>query len=227
MMILLYRDKDWLYEHYIDKHMTSREMGILCNVSHNTILVWLKKYNILRRVAVVEMLKSWDVNGHPTAGTFLTDEHKKKLSEAMEGKSSNRLGKKCSDETRVKMSESAKKKRLSLEHRKHISAAGAGIDYDDWDGFKSFESYCPKFNFKKKEEIRNRDNRVCQMPECGKSEILNGERLSVHHIDGDKMQGCDEKRWVLVALCRKCHNQKFNVEKDLMLMARLSGLLWC
>ena len=30
---------------------------------------------------------------------------------------------------------------------------------------------------------------------CGKSEILNGERLTVHHIDADKMQGCNGKNY--------------------------------
>ena len=31
-------------------------------------------------------------------------------------------------------------------------------------------------------------------------------RLSVHHLDNDKEQGCNGKKWKLVPLCIHCHN---------------------
>ena len=49
---------------------------------------------------------------------------------------------------------------------------------------------------------------MCQCVLCGKSEILNGLRLSVHHIDGDKMQGCDGKEWFLCGLCASCSTKE-------------------
>ena len=38
-------------------------------------------------------------------------------------------------------------------------------------------------------KIRNKDHRNCHI--CGTSEVFLGERLCVHHIDFNKMQGCD------------------------------------
>lgn len=90
----------------------------------------------------------------------------------------------------------------------------------NWQGGKSFEPYCHLFNEEKKEEIRNRDNRVCQL--CGKSEILNGQRMSVHHVDGDKMQGCG-KGWYLITLCRSCNSKPDTVEKEFLIV---SNLIW-
>jgi hypothetical protein len=62
--------------------------------------------------------------------------------------------------------------------------------------------YCPKFNEKLKEEIRNSFGRRCFL--CGASE--NGKRLSVHHVDFNKGQGCGQ-RWSLIPLCVPCHTK--------------------
>lgn len=79
-----------------------------------------------------------------------------------------------------------------------------------WQDGKSFEPYTPKFNNQLKEQIRERDNHICQ--ECGKhqSELIGRvKRLCVHHIDYDK-KNCDPKN--LISLCVKCHN-KTNAKK--------------
>lgn len=82
----------------------------------------------------------------------------------------------------------------------------------NWQGGKSFEPYCEKFNEKKKEEVREQYGRKCYI--CGKDEKDNitktGKiwKLSVHHIDEDKEQGCNGKQWKLVPLCLKHHNSK-------------------
>ena len=82
----------------------------------------------------------------------------------------------------------------------------------NWQGGKSFFPYCDKFNDRKREEIRNKYGRKCYI--CHKNEEENithtGKirKLSVHHIDADKGQGCNGKQWKLIPLCLKCHNNK-------------------
>ncbi len=151
-----------------------------------------------------------------------SDETRAKMSKAQKGKNHPMFGKKHSPETRQRMSESLKERWDSgefdtIDYKQKISDAmtrnwAAGV-YDDvdytgsnhpnWQGGKSFEPYCPKFNYSLKEMVRNEHGRVCAL--CEKSEIQNGKRLTVHHIDGNKMQGCDSP-WYLTVLCLGCHN---------------------
>lgn len=64
--------------------------------------------------------------------------------------------------------------------------------------------YCYKYDKNCREQNRKKYNWECFF--CGKTEIDNGERLSVHHIDYNKNQGCNETPdWKLVPLCKKCH----------------------
>ena len=89
---------------------------------------------------------------------------------------------------------------------------GIGKNNPNYNGGKSFEPYCEKFNERKKEEVREQYNRKCYI--CGKDEKENitktGKqyKLSVHHIDNDKEQGCNGKKWKLAPLCLHCHNSK-------------------
>ena len=87
---------------------------------------------------------------------------------------------------------------------------------------RSFLPYCHLFNKNKKEEVRNRWGRVCILTDLMRStlgsesglddfegyEIFNGRRNSVHHVRGDKMEGCNGKEMALVPL-----QGKFNVKK--------------
>ena len=91
------------------------------------------------------------------------------------------------------------------EVRAKISDALSGENNPSWQGGISFEPYCPKFNFDLKERVRNTYGRTCLS--CGKSEIFNNARLSIHHLDGDKLQGCKGKKWALIPLCISCHSQ--------------------
>ncbi len=69
-----------------------------------------------------------------------------------------------------------------------------------WKGGISFEPYDPKFNSKLKELIRFRDGYKCQ--KCGCPEIENGRKLSVHHIDGNKLNSFPTN---LISLCIRCN----------------------
>ena len=107
----------------------------------------------------------------------------------------------------------------------------AGEKNPNWRGGSSFGPYCPKFNQKLKEEIRNEFNRTCLI--CGKPEHECNKRLSIHHLDYDRDQGCNGKTWTLVPLCTRCHT-KTNYNRDywielinsLLYSKRFEVILW-
>jgi hypothetical protein len=72
-------------------------------------------------------------------------------------------------------------------------------------GGKSFEPYCYKWTEALRESIREEFGRKCYL--CPTTETENGVKLSVHHINFDKMAGCYGKRWNLVPLCKKHHTK--------------------
>ena len=107
-------------------------------------------------------------------------------------------------------------KHLSEDQKRKISEAQKGEKNHNWKGGYSFEPYCPKFTYKLKEKIRNKYDRKCFL--CNKNEKGNGNnngnrKLSVHHIDYNKNQGCDDHEWKLVPLCGNCHG-KINGNHD-------------
>ncbi|GAG86456.1 unnamed protein product, partial [marine sediment metagenome] len=71
-----------------------------------------------------------------------------------------------------------------------------------WRGGISREPYPWEFNNELKEQIRNRDNRLCQL--CAIPEVENLALLSIHHINYIK-EDIDEKN--LISLCRNCHGK--------------------
>ena len=110
------------------------------------------------------------------------------------------------------MSLALKGHKVSLKTRKKMSKSGKGKhkceNNGNWQGGKSFEPYDTKFNNTYKEFIRKRDNYTCQL--CGKTQKENRVKLSVHHIDYDKMntQPSNNK-----SLCRSC-NAKVNTDRE-------------
>ena len=113
-----------------------------------------------------------------------------------------------SDETRKKMSIANKGKKRPEEFRRKYRGKGN----PSWKGGVSYNPYCPAFNENIKEYIRDKYDRRCFL--CNKLEkdnITSTERqhkLSVHHVDMNKQQGCNEHEWKLVPLCMQCHNSK-------------------
>lgn len=134
-------------------------------------------------------------------GKKLTDEHKRKLSKVRKGKPAHNKGKKVTDEA-----------------RKHMSAAQMGIPYNTWESYPRDKKYCPKFNNACRESNREKYGRRCFI--CNKTEKTNRQKLSVHHVDMDKAQGC-ESNWMLVPLCKSCHSKAHNEE----LITRLGYLI--
>ena len=134
-------------------------------------------------------------------GRTLSETHKRRISEAGKGRVPT-------DATRQKLSEWQKGKTFSDQHRQHLSAAQQHIIYDEWETFACEKKYCPKFDEACRESCRAKYGYRCFM--CGKKQADNKtktgkvRKLSVHHVDMDKAQGC-ESNWKLVPLCMKCH----------------------
>lgn len=89
------------------------------------------------------------------------------------------------------------------EKTREETLSRCGPNNPSWMGGLSFAPYCEKFNNKLKERIRDEYGRQCFL--CGKTEEENGKRLSIHHTDYDKQQGCSGKGLALVPLCQSCH----------------------
>jgi hypothetical protein len=77
-----------------------------------------------------------------------------------------------------------------------------------WKGGISFAPYPLGWTKTFKEQIRYRDGYKCQI--CGVSEVENGRRLCIHHIDYDKMNISLEN---LVSCCSRCH-AKTNLSRE-------------
>lgn len=89
--------------------------------------------------------------------------------------------------------------------QKDEMAKRQGDKHPNWKGGTKYLPYCPRFNEKKKKEVRDKFNNKCIL--CGKSKEENGQNLSVHHVDYNKDQGCNGHNWVLVPLCSQCHGK--------------------
>ena len=105
------------------------------------------------------------------------------------------------------------------EQRKRMSAGHQGIDIKDWTEYATESPYCEKFNQACREKNREKYDRLCFI--CGKTEKDNGARLSVHHVDMNKQQGCDDHEWQLVPLCKKHHGKSHSA----LCQARIKYLL--
>ena len=110
------------------------------------------------------------------------------------------------------------------ETRQRSSAAQQHIPYDEWESFACEKKYCPKFDEVCREANRAKYNHECFICGLPQSENLTKtgkfRKLSVHHVDMDKAQGCDSN-WKLVPLCMHHHATSHNDE----IISRLGYLL--
>lgn len=77
----------------------------------------------------------------------------------------------------------------------------SGASNPNWRGGRASLPYCPAFTNELREEVREAFGRKCFL--CNKPE--NGRKLSVHHVDYLKSQGCRGHKWGLIPLCTACH----------------------
>ncbi len=206
-------NKDWLYDQYITKRKSSVIIANELEITTPTVLRWLGIHNISTRskseaqigrkyseetlMKMSESQKSWlEVNIHPFLGKTHTSEH-------------------CEYMRRVRIGVP-----IHTEEQKQKYGEQVGEKNPNWQGGLSFEIYPFEFNHELREYIRNRDNRVCQL--CGKSEVLNGRRLAVHHINGNK-EDCRKEN--LTALCTFCNSKTDTVEKEFLIITNKIKLM--
>lgn len=157
----------------------------------------------------------------PNKGKAMSEEQKQKISIAKKGTPSHNKGKPCTDEIRKKISNTLKGRPIPDEVKKHMSAAKQGIPYDEWESFARESLYCPKFTEVCRESNRDKYDRKCFI--CGMTEEENGQKLSVHHVDMDKAQGCNSN-WKLVPLCKHHHATSHNDETSSRLVYLLNDI---
>jgi len=154
------------------------------------------KYRVLRYQEYNDLCKSCVRKGIPRSKETI-----KKMSDSQ-------LGKTIPQEQRDQISVTLTGRKMSYESRCKKSAVAQGISLNEWEGFAHEQKYCPAFNESIKERVRDKYERLCFV--CGKTEEENlathNEKLSVHHTDMQKQQGCDGHEWKLVPLCKVCHS---------------------
>ena len=161
--------------------------------------------------------KTKQKNSEAHLGKKLTEEHKKKISDGQKGENNRFYGKKHSDESKKKISENNGRghlgKHRSEETKKKISDAQKGDKSYNWQGGKSFEPYCKRFNERFKESIRDMFSRTCLLCSNTEQDIMGmmrsqGKRplrLSIHHVNYNKDCLCDDSICKFVPLCHACH----------------------
>ena len=138
-------------------------------------------------------------------GRVFSDEHRNNMSLARIGKSLPPF----TDDHKQKISIANTGYRRSEEHRQRQSARQQGIAYDEWEAFACEKKYCPKYDDACRESNREKYSRRCFI--CGLPESENVDKsgkqkkLSVHHVDMNKNQGCDGIKWKLIPVCLHHH----------------------
>ncbi len=139
-------------------------------------------------------------------GKKRSKEFSERMSKLLKGKTCNDALKKWRENGGVSWNKGLRG--VCVAWNKGLKGYRAGEKSHLWKGGISFEPYGLEFNNDLKEVIRNRDRRKCQL--CEKTELDNGVKLSVHHINYDKHDN-DPKN--LISLCFDCHPKtNFNRE---------------
>ncbi len=158
-------------------------------------------------------------------GRKYSEDSIKRMSESKKGNKNPMFGKSTSDETKNLLRECNLGRKHTAESRKKMSVAKKdvflGENNPNWQGGRSFDPYCSKFNDNLRGKIRTRDNHTCQL--CNEKE--NGKTLSVHHVNHDR-ENCEP---YLISLCRRCHGKvnrnKGYYEPFFMYILQSKGLL--
>lgn len=137
----------------------------------------------------------------PTGIYKRTEKHRKILSKAQKKKWQN-------PENKIRRMEQLEKiKNNSIIQSKRIASIKKYLsnpeNHWNWQGGKSFEPYSIEFNENLKEQVRNRDKRICQICKNDKKQN-NNRKLTIHHIDSNK-KNCKKEN--LLTLCLSCNNK--------------------
>jgi hypothetical protein len=181
-------DPNWLREQRLDLHLSATKIAEKAGCSRETVNDNLRKYNI----PVAEQ------GGHSLR---LEIDHEWLKTKYLDEKySTTEIGEMlgCSNRS---VSEYLKiyhiPTRKGMLREKHWN----------WKGGTSHQRYCPKFNERLREDVRDKFERCCYL--CGilESDAIGNLKLSVHHVDYFKNSLCRGRSWAFVPLCRPCHTK--------------------
>ncbi len=137
-----------------------------------------------------------------------TEEAKKKMSEAKMGENNSFFGKHHLPNTlppRGGENNGMYGKKHTEKSKQLMSAKLQNVLIEDWKGYSNKNRYCNMWTEEVRERVRNMFDGLCFI--CGKDENTNGRKMSVHHVDNDRNQGCNGVQWKLVPLCNSCHGK--------------------
>lgn len=203
----LLNDKAWLYQKYWVEELSIPKIAKIVGCSQTAVYKAFNRLNIPLR----DGSEAHKGKLHPLYGKHRTEETKQKIRKGHIGKPPGNKGKRgyyrATEATKQKMSEANRGKHyMPKESRESLSAMRMGENNPNWCGGTSFEPYCPAFNEKFKEYIRDKFGRVCFL--CPRTEKENGRKLSVHHVNYNKNCFCeDDIDCQFVPLCSKCHSK--------------------
>ena len=194
--------KQFLIKEYRKNKKSMLKVSNILGCDLKTIEYWLKKYNISIRTLSESSKGLNKIKKYNITKEYLIQEYSKnKKSPTLIAKRLN-----CS---RQVICDRLFQYNIS---RRTISEANSGKNNGGYINGKGKEPYPLKFNNKLKEQIRKRDNYICQ--KCGITEeehlSVYGKVLAVHHIDYNK-KNCNDDN--LITLCGECNN-RVNVNRQ-------------
>lgn len=87
----MYKDANWLYEHYITKGLSHEEMASLAGVSKHTIRSWISKHGLQKPLGSWTIgVSPWNTGKRYKTGASLSVERRAKMSEHMKGEKNHR-----------------------------------------------------------------------------------------------------------------------------------------
>jgi 5-methylcytosine-specific restriction endonuclease McrA len=198
----------------------------LRNLANNRDDEWRRKQSECR-IGKVLSEETKDKMSKTHTERYKDPNERRKTSIAMSGlkrseETKERMRKPKTEEHKQKIRESKLGHTVSEETREKISTARTGVycldKHPNWQGGKSFEPYCPKFNESLRTRVRAFFKYTCQI--CGA--VQKEPSLHVHHVAYDKQTCCNDTPPMFVPLCQKCHlatnNHRGEFEKKFVAM---------
>lgn len=188
-------DAEWLYEQYIEKDCSQKEIADMCGCGQKTVSRWLKRHDI-----------QTGSSGRPAADERLTDAEWLREQYVEQKRDIPHIAELCG------CSVGAVSRWLDKHQIETRPTKLWGEENPNYNGGP--RSYGPGWTRKKRRQVRERDNYTCQDPHCSVTQEKHleehGAGLHVHHlrkardVEDPKERNAAEN---LITLCRDCHRR--------------------